>query len=412
VFIVLAGALALITALALALPVLRGGSQASSRAAHDAQAYRAQLTEVDQDVARGVLTEAEAKAAKIEISRRLISATDEMEGEDTAREVSPRLRKGIAITAAAGVPLFAAFLYLAIGEAGRPDMPLASRTDFEAMMAQRPSQDEAETIMERAGYAPEQSPTDTPVAKRVAGMVEEVEAMLVDRPDDARGRLLLARTQTQLGRHGDAWRNYAILIDKAKQPDVEIYGEMVQAMVSATNSYVSPQTETVIDRGLTLAPEDPRFRHYKALALAQRGEDVEALARWSLMLKDAEPGAPWAAMVYGHAAQVAGELGVEPPPQPVAAPAPADAPPGPTQEQIEAVTAMPEAEQNAMIEEMVAGLALRLADDPDDLQGWLRLIRAYAVMGRTERRDEAVEMARSTFAGDDRALEQIDQATR
>jgi len=414
VFIVLAGALALITALALALPVLRGRTRAPSRAAYDAQTYRAQLTEVDQDRARGVLTEAEAKAAKVEISRRLISATDEMEGEAAAREASPATRKAIGFGAAIGVPLFAALLYLSIGEPGRPDMPLASRTDFESMMAQRPSQSEAETIMERAGYAPVEAPADDPEAKRVAEMVAEVEAVLVDRPDDARGRLLLARTQSQLGRYDDAWRNYAILIDKAAQPDVEMYGDMVQAMVSATNSYVSPQTETVVDRGLTLAPSDPRFQHYKALALAQRGEDTEALARWTVMLENAEPGAPWAAMVYGHAAEVARGLGVEPPATPVAAPAPRDpdSPPGPTREQIEAVTALPQADQTAMIEGMVAGLAERLADDPDDLQGWLRLIRAYAVLGRAEQRNEAVAMARATFTGDTRALEQIEAAAR
>lgn len=408
-FIVLAGALALITALAIALPVLRGRARASSRAAHDAQAYRAQLAEVDQDVARGVLTEAEAKAAKIEISRRLLAATDEMEGEAAAREASPAIRRAIGIGAGLGIPLLAAALYLAIGAAGRPDMPLASRTDFEAQMAQRPSQEDAEAIMERAGYGPP-PPPDTPEARRVAEMVAEVEAVLRDRPDDARGRLLLARTQAQIGRHGDAWRNYAILIDRASQPDTELYGEMVLAMVSATNSYVSPEAETVIDRGLDLAPADPRFRHYKALALAQRGENAEALARWTLMLEEAEPGAPWAEMVYGHAAQVARDLGVGAPPAPAALAAP-DAP-GPTQEEIAAAADMPEADRSVMIEEMVAGLAQRLVEDPDDLQGWLRLIRAYAVMGREDRRREAVEMARTTFAGDPKALERIEEAAR
>jgi len=417
VFIALAGALALMTALALALPFLRSRPEATDRAAYDAQAYRAQLTEIDQDVTRGVLTEAEATAAKIEISRRLLAATDEMEAGGDALPPAPGgLRRAVGIGAALGVPVLAAALYAGIGEPGRPDVPLASRTDFEAQMAQNPSQAQAEALFERAGYAPVPVPLDTPEAKRVAEMVAEVEAVLERKPDDTRGRRLLARTQVQLGRYGDAWRNYAMVVEQQKQPDVEIYGEMIETMTAATNGYVSPEAEIIADRGIALAPADPRFRHFKALALAQRGQNAEALVRWSAMLKDAEPGEPWVQMVYRHAAQVAGALNVPPPPIPAAPPG--DAPdgtsdtPGPSRAEIAAASQMPEADRNAMIEGMVAGLAERLAEDPDDLQGWLRLIRAYAVLGRDDQRDKAVEMARSTFAGDTKALERIDEAGR
>ena len=41
-----------------------------------------------------------------------------------------------------------------------------------------------------------------------------------------------------------------------------------------------------------------------------------------------------------------------------------------------------------MINQMVQRLANRLADEPDDAQGWLRLGRAYSVLGR---RDDALQ---------------------
>ncbi|MEO1553107.1 MAG: tetratricopeptide repeat protein, partial [Pseudomonadota bacterium] len=48
------------------------------------------------------------------------------------------------------------------------------------------------------------------------------------------------------------------------------------------------------------------------------------------------------------------------------------------------IEAMSPVEQAAMIEGMVEGLAVRLEQDPNDIQGWLRLIRARTVMGDIE----------------------------
>jgi len=405
VFIALAGALALMTAFALALPFLRAGAEAQSRAAYDAQTYRAQLTEIDQDVSRGVLTEAEAKAAKIEISRRLLTATDAMEAEGAAPDAPVMVKRGIGLAAAIGIPLIATILYLDIGSAGRPDMPLASRVDFEAQMAQRPSQEEAETILTRGGFAPEPAPLDTPEGQRVAEMIAQVEDVLLRKPDDIQGRLILARTQVEIGRYAEAWRNYAFAIDEAKQPDMQVYGEMVDTMVTAVNGYISPEAELVIDRALGFAPDDPRFRHYKALAHDQRDQPERALMLWTAMLQDAEPGALWVQMVYDNAARTAESLGMPPPPMPETAP-------GPTQDDVAAAAAMPAADQAAMIEGMVSGLAERLADDPDDLQGWVRLIRAYSVLGREEERDAAIATARATFAEDAAALGRIEGAAQ
>ena len=54
---------------------------------------------------------------------------------------------------------------------------------------------------------------------------------------------------------------------------------------------------------------------------------------------------------------------------------------------MDAAQEMSPEERQAMIEGMVEGLAIRMEANPDDLDGWLRLARAYAVLGR---RDEAV----------------------
>ena len=53
---------------------------------------------------------------------------------------------------------------------------------------------------------------------------------------------------------------------------------------------------------------------------------------------------------------------------------------------------------------MVDGLAARLKANPDDPAGWVRLVRAYAVLGEIDRRDAALSEARRRFAGKADAL--------
>ena len=53
-----------------------------------------------------------------------------------------------------------------------------------------------------------------------------------------------------------------------------------------------------------------------------------------------------------------------------------------------------------MIETMVAGLADKLKDNPQDKSGWQRLVRAYAVLGKADEAKQAVEDARKAFPQD------------
>lgn len=61
----------------------------------------------------------------------------------------------------------------------------------------------------------------------------------------------------------------------------------------------------------------------------------------------------------------------------------APAAPGPTAEQMQAAQEMSADDRQAMIQGMVERLADRLAEEPDDYDGWMRLGRAYGVMGNT-----------------------------
>jgi cytochrome c-type biogenesis protein CcmH len=77
---------------------------------------------------------------------------------------------------------------------------------------------------------------------------------------------------------------------------------------------------------------------------------------------------------------------------------------GPSAEDVQAAEKMSAADRQRMIEDMVQGLAERLAKDGRDLAGWQRLIRAYAVMGRKDDAVAALGKARGNFTDEPQSL--------
>src|SRR5262249_17352276 len=91
----------------------------------EASVYRDQLTEIDRDLAGGLIGAAEAEQARIEISRRLLAATN-AEANPVARPAAS-LRRAVAVIALVGLPLAAIAFYLPLGSPQLGDFPLAAR---------------------------------------------------------------------------------------------------------------------------------------------------------------------------------------------------------------------------------------------------------------------------------------------
>jgi cytochrome c-type biogenesis protein CcmH len=86
--------------------------------------------------------------------------------------------------------------------------------------------------------------------------------------------------------------------------------------------------------------------------------------------------------------------------------------PGPDATQVAAAAQMAPAERNGMIESMVARLAQRMAENGSDVDGWLRLIKAYSVLGERDKALTAAASARSALAGNDDNLRRIGELTK
>ena len=72
---------------------------------------------------------------------------------------------------------------------------------------------------------------------------------------------------------------------------------------------------------------------------------------------------------------------------------------GPSDDDIAAASEMSDEDRNAMVEGMVAGLAAKLEENPDNPDGWIMLVRSYSVLGKPEKARSSYETALAHFDG-------------
>jgi cytochrome c-type biogenesis protein CcmH len=342
VFALLAGAAVLAVLVPLALKPAPDEADATDKAF-----YREQIAEIRRESADGRLSAADAEAARTEAARRLLRAADEPHVAQASS--SRRARVVAAVATVVLVPALALPLYLAVGSAELPDMPLAQRQAV--------------------------SPPQVDLAAAVA----RIEEHMGEHPDDGRGWEVVAPVYLRMGRYEDAIHAYGEAL-RLLGPTPARHAALGEAYVIATQGDVSPAARRSFEAALALDPKDPLSRYYLGLAAAQDGDDAKAREIWSALLADAPPGAGYRALVQ---TQIERLNGAEPA--------------GPSSAAGKAVAALPQAEQQAMIGAMVERLATRLAQNGDDVEGWLKLLRAYSVMSQRQKAQDALESARKAL---------------
>ena len=382
---VFALAAALLTALAVAallIPVLRRHRPGPVRADYDLAVYRDQLRELESDRARGLVSDEQEGAARTEIERRMLRAARAREASSEAAESTetpeaagaaarrPASRRRATVLALGlCVPALAAGIYASLGTPGLPGRPFA---------------ESARPVEDPAAVAALREP------------VERLAARLESEPDDLEGWLLLGRSHLVLQRFpeaADAFRRAAAL----SGGDPEILSMLGETVVWASDGVVVPEAVQAFQRVLTVRPEDPAARFHLALARAQAGAVREAYDMWRALAADTPADAPWRGDLEDLIRQSEDVLGVAPETRAALGTA---APSGPTADDLEAAAGMTPDERMAMIRAMVEGLAVRLEEDPDDLEGWRRLARSYAVLGEPAKAADALRRA-AALAPDD-----------
>jgi len=329
----------------------------------DVALYREQLAEVDRDLAQGTLTSESAEAARLELQRRILAA-------DSAKtDGQSAVKKGLAVPIGALVlvPFIAIGGYTAVGAPGTKDMPIASRD-----------------VDSEKGHVQ---------VEQIEQMVKELSERLKKEPGNQEGWQMLGRSYRVMERFSEAAEAYgkAALLSNRDPAMLTEWGEM---LMFAANGAVTDQTAGLFAEARKKDPANIKSWFYHAYAKAERGDLRGALNDWVELEASAPKDAPWLEQVREQIDEAAKQLGIDPASVTVAAkPAAAEATPqtpGPSKEQMAAAATMTPAERVAMVRSMVDQLAERLQENPDDLEGWLRL-------GRSRLQLEQVQEAKAAF---------------
>ena len=166
-------------------------------------------------------------------------------------------------------------------------------------------------------------------------------------------------------------------------------------LVLAAQGVVTPPAQAAFLEALKIDPKDQASRYYLALADAQAGRARKAVDGWVALAADLPEGSPTRAELERRITDTARLGGFAPPalPKSAATVTEGTASPGPTSDQVAAAGAMSDTDRSAMIGGMIDKLAAELAAKPDNLDGWLRLGRAYAVRGELQKSTDAFDHA-------------------
>ena len=202
----------------------------------------------------------------------------------------------------------------------------------------------------------------------VNGLVPYLITRVRQQPGDLQAWIYLARAYITANDAVDAAKAYGRAVTVARlqgKDDADLNAAYGQTLVAASGQ-VDDNAVAAFEAALKLDAKNAPAQYYLGQAKAERGDRQGALAAWQTLIAQVPENSPLhQALVDRIAALTAQSGGGAPDPK-----------------------------------AMVAGLAARLKDNPNDAGGWQRLIRAYSVLGQQADAQGALDAARKNFATD------------
>ena len=259
VFWTLAG---LMTAVALAfvlVPLLRARPPAGPSAMEaNLEALRGQRRELEADIAAGVV----AAEAREQVLDELLHRADADLAAAPPAVVPDRGRPWIAVAAAAlGIPALAFGLYLAIGMPVAMDPRAASSTAGGETMDQ----------------------------KSVEDLVAKLAVKVRERPDDARGWSLLARSTAALGRFEESAKAYEHLATLLPD-DAQVLADYADSLGMAQGQKLAGKPFELVKKALAIDPANKKALALAATASMELGRNAESISYWERLAAALPPG--------------------------------------------------------------------------------------------------------------------------
>jgi len=372
----------LITLNLLILPMIRArDNQVTIRETYDVAIYKDQLKEADRDCERGLLSSEQLEAVKIEIQRKLLNASDQSNANPTSIPTfNPKK-----ITA------FGLILFLSIGSVGIYSFLGSPKLENKAYV-DRDLEKERKVL------------TDEQAVSEMMMLVESLEKQLAKDPNNLDGWLRLGRSAVSLGQFQRAVKAYEQAL-KLSPENIDVLVNYVETLIFSNEGQVSRDALRSLQYAHKTNAAHPKVRYYIALHHAQAGNMRLAIQDWVDLLSISLPDAPWIQTVQSQIKSAAKEAQID-----ITSIKPSlealeigsdirkslnaqTVISGPNPSDIKAVGEMSPEDQEKMIHSMVERLADRLKGTPNDRQGWLRLSKAYEVMGDTEKASHAMDQA-------------------
>lgn len=225
-------------------------------------------------------------------------------------------------------------------------------------------------------------------------------------PKDVEAWQLLGWSYFENGRYIDSANAYG----KATrlEPGRAVYwSSLGEALVMSNQSDPMPRAaKAAFDRAISLDPKDPRSRYFSAVSKDLSGDHKGAINDWLALLKDTPEGAPWEADLIRTVEQV-GLINKIDVGQSLASAKKnrtrdlsatlksiAAAPiPGPSKADMAQAAKLPPGQQQQMVTSMVEGLEGKLLQNPNNVNGWIMMMRSRMTLGQAAKAEAAFKKA-------------------
>lgn len=377
-FWIAAGLLSIATLFFLAAPLWRKSKEALQRAEYDMNVFKDQLKELDRDVERAMISPQEAGTARIEIQRRLLAADEARTTDQVKLQGSSMTSLILSVCIGTGVVVGSFAVYNVLGNPGYEDVPFASRD----LQKERHQANEGQ----------------------MANAISMLRKRLEKDATDIDSWVLLGRTLRSLDRLDEALIAFRNAIKHSNRHPA-ILADFAEAKIYANSGEVDPETLNALRDAIQQDPTQLKARFYLGYAKVRLEDYKGAIQTWTDLLAMAPTQAGWISQVHEQikkAAQAGGLKADDFAPSSQAkvlakqlklewendTPSDQDAP-SPSREDMQAASEMSAQDRSSMILSMVERLADKLKENPNDLEGWKRLARAYQVLGKEDKVREA-----------------------